>query len=55
VKRVDLRDQLAGLTTLEFPRRTMSPSAWTMSAVEAAIFFTIVLGLAGAGTLASIG
>jgi hypothetical protein len=28
---------------------------WTMSAVEAAIFVTIVLALAGAGTWASIG
>jgi hypothetical protein len=29
--------------------------AWTMSAVEAAIFITVVLALAGAGTWASIG
>jgi hypothetical protein len=33
----------------------MPPTAWTMSAVEAAIFITIVLGLAGAGTWASVG
>jgi len=33
----------------------MTPTAWTMSAVEAAIFVTIVLGLAGAGAWASIG
>jgi hypothetical protein len=33
----------------------MSPTAWTMSAVEAAIFLTIVLGLAGAGTWFSVG
>jgi hypothetical protein len=33
----------------------MLPTAWTMSAIEAAIFITIVLGLAGAGTWASIG
>jgi hypothetical protein len=32
----------------------MTPSAWTMSAIEAAIFVTIVLGLAGAGTWASV-
>ena len=33
----------------------MPPTAWTMSAVEVAIFITIVLGLAGAGTWASVG
>jgi hypothetical protein len=33
----------------------MPPTAWTMSALEAAIFITIVLGLAGAGTWASVG
>ena len=32
----------------------MPPTAWTMSAIEAAIFITIVLGLAGAGTWASV-
>ena len=30
------------------------PSAWTMSAVEAAIFLSVVLGLAGAGTWMSV-
>jgi hypothetical protein len=33
----------------------MPPTAWTMSAIEAAIFLTIVLGLAGAGAWVSIG
>ncbi len=33
----------------------MMPTAWTMSVVEAAIFVTIVLGLAGAGAWASVG
>jgi len=32
----------------------MMPTAWTMSAFEAAIFVAIVLGLAGAGTWASV-
>jgi hypothetical protein len=32
----------------------MPPTTWTMSAIEAAIFVAIVLGLAGAGTWASI-
>jgi hypothetical protein len=30
------------------------PSAWTMSAVEAAIFLSVVLGLAGAGAWLSV-
>ena len=33
----------------------MPPTAWTMTAIEAAIFVTIVLGLAAAGTWASVG
>jgi hypothetical protein len=32
----------------------MSPTTWTMSTIEAAIFVAIVLGLAGAGTWASV-
>jgi hypothetical protein len=32
----------------------MSPTSWTMSAVEAAIFVSVVLGLAGAGTWVSV-
>jgi hypothetical protein len=39
----------------ENPRSIGGQRAWTMSTVEAAIFVTIVLGLAGAGTWASIG
>jgi hypothetical protein len=31
------------------------PTAWRMSTVEAAIFVTIVLGLASAGTWVSVG
>jgi hypothetical protein len=34
---------------------TMMPTAWTMSAFEAAIFVAIVVGLAGAGAWASVG
>jgi hypothetical protein len=30
------------------------PSAWTMSTVEAAIFLSVVLGLAGAGAWMSV-
>jgi hypothetical protein len=33
----------------------MLPTAWNMSAIEAAIFVTIVLGLAGAGAWVSVG
>jgi hypothetical protein len=32
----------------------MLPTAWTLTTIEAAIFVTVVLGLAGAGTWASI-
>jgi hypothetical protein len=30
------------------------PTSWTLSAIEAAVFVTAVLVLAGAGTLASV-
>ena len=30
------------------------PTAWKMSAIEVAFFVTVVLGLAGAGTWASV-
>jgi hypothetical protein len=30
------------------------PTSWTLTALEAAVFVTAVLGLAGAGTWASV-
>ena len=33
----------------------MMPTAWTMSAFEAAVFVAIVVGLAGAGAWVSVG
>lgn len=33
---------------------TMLPTAWTLNVTETALFVVIVLGLAGAGTWASV-
>ena len=32
----------------------MLPTAWTLTTIEAAVFVAVVLGLAGAGTWASV-